>query len=68
MIKCSSEIHEKNDAIIFCQECKIYMCNKCEKHNYELFQHHHQYKLEKEKDIFTGLCKEKNHPYELIFL
>ena len=44
------------------------MCNKCEKHHSELFLRHHQIKLDKNKDIneiFTGLCKEKNHSYEL---
>ena len=28
--KCSLVEHNENDAICFCQECKIYMCNKCE--------------------------------------
>ena len=68
MQKCSSESHKENDAILFCYECKIYMCNKCEKYHSELFKNHHQYKFEKDKDIdeiFTGLCKEKNHPHEL---
>ena len=46
--KCSSEYHKENDAISFCQECKIYMCNKCEKYHSELFQRHHQFKLDKE--------------------
>ena len=27
--KCSLEEHEKIDAISYCQECKIKMCNKC---------------------------------------
>ena len=27
---CSNEEHEKIKAILFCKECKIYMCNKCE--------------------------------------
>ena len=68
MQRCSSKNHTENDAILFCIECKIYMCYKCEKFHSELFQNHHQYKLEKNKgitDIFTGLCKEKNHHYEL---
>lgn len=28
-ITCSKKLHEKIDAIIYCQECDIYMCNKC---------------------------------------
>ena len=66
--KCSLISHKENEAISFCYECKINMCNKCEKHHSELFINHHQYKLEKDKDIneiFTGICKEKNHPHEL---
>ena len=64
--KCSLEEHSKIDAIIYCQECKIFMCNKCEKLHSELFKNHHQYKLDKNlKDIFTGYCKEKNHINEL---
>ena len=29
-IKCFSEDHKDIIAIKYCQECKIYMCNKCE--------------------------------------
>ena len=67
--KCSLLHHKENNAISFCQECKIYMCNKCEKLHSELFLNHHQYKFDKEKnnvnEIFTGLCKENNHSIEL---
>ena len=64
--KCSLEEHSKIDAIIYCQECKIFMCNKCEKLHSEICKNHHQYKLDKNlKDIFTGYCKEKNHINEL---
>ena len=61
-IKCSCKKHEENRAIFYCPECKIYMCNKCVKFHSELFQGHHQYKLDKDsKFIFTGFCKEINH-------
>ena len=66
MPKCSSEIHKDNDAILFCYECKIYMCNKCENLHSQLFKNHHQYKFEKDaNELFTGLCNENNHPHEL---
>jgi len=67
--KCSLKAHKDIDAISYCQECKIYICNKCEKHHSELFNDsHHQYKLDKDTtDIFTGLCKEKNHLIELSY-
>ena len=64
--KCSSKKHENIDAIIFCNECKIYLCNKCENLHSELFYNHHQYKLDKDiNDIFTGLCKIENHSNKL---
>ena len=66
--KCSKSSHKENNAITFCQECKIYMCNKCEKLHSEFIENHHQYKLEKDNfadDIFTGLCNQNNHQIEL---
>ena len=62
--KCFTEEHEKIDAKSFCPECKIYMCNKCENIHSSFFKNHHSYNLNKEEDIFIGICKEKNH-YEL---
>ena len=42
------------------------MCNKCENFHSELFQNHHEYKLDKEKNyIFTGYCTVENHNEEL---
>ena len=64
-IKCFSEEHKEIDAIYFCPECRIYMCNKCEKYHSPFFKNHHPYNLNKEDEIFTGFCKEKNHPIKL---
>ena len=65
--KCFLTEHSNIGASIFCQECKIYLCNNCEKNHLELFKNfHHVYKLDKKiKEIFTGFCKEKNHTEEL---
>ena len=64
--KCSSNKHENIDATIYCQECQAYFCNKCENFHSELFQKHHQYKLDKDLEkIFTGLCKVENHTNKL---
>ena len=63
-IKCSLKEHKEIDAISFCQECRIYMCNKCQNHHEALFSHH-LYNLNKEEEIFTIFCKEKNHPNRL---
>ena len=66
---CSSENHKDIKAVIFCPQCRIYMCNKCEKYHLELFKNHSPLKLDNNKDInniFTGLCDEKNHLYNLL--
>ena len=70
--KCTLEDHREINASIYCYECKIYMCSKCEKHHLELFRNHHIYNLQQEKenkkqniDIYTGICKEKNHYMKL---
>ena len=72
MERCSSLNHKEIEVLSFCNDCKLYMCNKCEKLHYELFQNqkHNQIKLENGNDItelFTGFCKEKNHNLELKF-
>ena len=65
--KCSLLDHKENEAINYCYECKIYMCNKCVKFHFELFKNnHHQYNLDSNfYNIFTGFCKEKNHNNKL---
>ena len=67
-IKCSSKDDQEIDAISYCGECKINMCNKCEKYHTKLFQNHQIYNLNKNiEDIFTGFCKELNHSERLDF-
>ena len=66
--KCSLKAHNENDAILYCYECRIFICSKCEKLHSGLFPDHHQLKMDKDKDadeIFTGLCTENNHNIEL---
>ena len=65
--KCSSKDHEKIDAVSYCRKCEIYMCNKCLKLHSQLFQNHQLFSLEKDQEIFTGLCQEKEHNSQLIF-
>ena len=54
--KCFLTEYSTIEAIIYCQECKIFMCNKCEKNHLELFKNnHHIYKLDKNVNrIITG--------------
>ena len=64
--KCSKDEHKKNNAISYCKECNIYMCNKCENYHSMLFEKHNKFSLDKDlKEIFTGLCQEENHNKEL---
>ena len=64
--KCSIDAHKEFEAISFCQKCQIYMCKECEKLHSKLHINHHKFEVNKKNpEIFTGLCKEKNHLYEL---
>jgi len=66
--KCSNKEHEKIDAVYFCSECKIYMCNKCENFHNKLFQNHTCHKLDKDlNEINLEICQLKGHnnnPFE----
>jgi len=35
--KCTFEEHKEIDATQYCQECKIYICNKCLNYHQRLF-------------------------------
>ena len=68
-LKCSSKKHDKMDAIIFCQACKAYMCNKCSNLHSELFEEHKTINLSNDLyQIFTGICNESKHKNELEYL
>ena len=60
--KCSLTEHIEIDAISFCQRCQIYMCDKCQKVHSGLLKSHFVSNLyQNNNDIFTWICKEKNH-------
>ena len=65
--QCSNEEHKDIEAISYCQDCKIYICNKCSNHHKELFKNHQAYNLGNNQEIFIDKCKEKNHPLKLEF-
>ena len=66
--KCSSKKHQDINAVSYCIECDIFMCNKCLNHHNEILDHHHKYNLnENINEIFTGICKEKGHKDKLDF-
>ena len=59
---CSFKEHKEDNSIIFCNECKIYMCNDCKKEHKRLFENHNILDLDCNiKGIFNGSCKVKNH-------
>ena len=65
---CYHQDHSNIEAVYYCIECKIYMCNKCENFHSKLCKFHHKYTLDKNKtisEIFTGFCKEENHSDKL---
>jgi hypothetical protein len=39
--KCSSKIHGDINAINYCNECKVYMCNKCTAYHLDLLENHY---------------------------
>ena len=64
--KCSLKEHKDIDAIYFCQECRIYICNKCDSFHSNWYKDHHKYNLDKNsQEFFTGICQENNHSNKL---
>ena len=63
--KCSHKEHKEINAIEYCQDCKLYLCNKCSIfHNG--FENHHHYNITKDSnDIFIDICQELNHTNKL---
>ena len=60
--KCSSKKHSEIDAISYCQECKLFLCNKCQNLHSELHENHILYSLDKDiNEIFTNTCKYEKH-------
>ncbi len=66
--KCSNEEHTNIDAILYCQICNIYFCNKCSNLHQGLFKNHQTYNIDNNnKDIFIDICKENNHNIKFEF-
>ena len=61
--KCSNKKHLEIDAISYCQECKIYLCNTCQDLHLGLFEDHHLFNLDKEdiNELFSDKCQIENH-------
>ena len=64
--KCTSKDHHDINAIYFCHNCQIYICNKCENMHSTLFPNHHLFNLEKDEiDLYQIYCKEEGHNMKL---
>ena len=64
--KCVSKEHQEINAVSYCCNCSIFMCNKCENFHSNLFQNHKLFNVDYYlQDNFTGFCKENNHNNEL---
>ena len=66
--KCSCKTHKETDAIAYCEQCKIFMCNKCLNYHNELFENHQKYNIDiKNNELFIDICKEVGHEKKLEF-
>ena len=66
--KCSNKNHREINAINYCPECNLYLCNKCSNNHTDLHENHLIYNLDKIKEeIFTDICNEPNHKIKLEF-
>ena len=65
--KCSNEDHKDIDAVSYCQDCKIYIYNKCKNLHQGLFKNHLVNNLDEIKEIFIDKCQEKNNNNNLEF-
>ena len=63
--KCSFKDHADINAVIYCFECKIYLCNKCDTFHSKLFEGHHACKIYEDINTFTNFCQEEKHSIEL---
>ena len=66
-IKCSSKKHPELNATSYCQGCRLYMCETCLQIHQDLYTHNQINISENQSEIFTGICKEKNHINNLDF-
>ena len=65
--KCSNEEHINIDAVSYCQDCNIYICNKCSNHHQVLFKKHITYNIDNNKEIFIDKCQENEHNIKFEF-
>ena len=63
---CSLKIHKDIEAISYCFNCQIYLCNKCLNYHKGLSNEHPIYNIDKiGEETFTGFCQEEKHNIHL---
>ena len=66
--KCSNRKHSEINAINYCPECNIYLCNKCSNNHIDILENHLVYNLDNNTpEIFVDICNEPNHKNKLEF-
>ena len=65
--KCSFEEHKNIDAIDYCNECNIYVCQKCKDYHKFLVENNHNKNLINKENNETNfeICYEQNHENKL---
>jgi hypothetical protein len=63
--KCSKKIHSEIDAVSYCQECKLYFCNKWQNLHFDLHEEHEVVNIKNKNEIFENICKEIGHKDKL---
>ena len=63
-IRCSLEKHSNKAAKVFCQDCKILMCEECNETHLDICKLHNYHQLDK---ISTDKCKNAKHISEINF-
>ena len=65
--KCSFEEHKNTDAIDYCSDCNIYVCEKCKEYHKFLVENNHDKKLKNKENNETNyeICYEQNHGNKL---
>ena len=61
--KCAFEEHKNIDAIDYCSECDIYVCEKCKDYHQYLVENNHNKNLRNKEnnEINNEICYEHNH-------
>ena len=63
--KCSLKIHNRIDAIAFCKDCELYLCNKCYNNHIKLYEKETHTIINIDKNINDCHCNEEKHKDEL---